>query len=89
MLRPSPTESTTGLQVRSLRQSRCGMILARNRRAGARLVVEAAMMEKHYVWVTTRRLMPGTLQDFEQAWRPEQVQEIVSRSAEEPEANGR
>lgn len=29
-------------------------------------------MEERYVWVTTRRLKPGTLQDFEQAWRPEQ-----------------
>jgi heme-degrading monooxygenase HmoA len=29
------------------------------------------MMEERYVWVTTRRLMPGTLEDFERAWRPE------------------
>lgn len=29
-------------------------------------------MEERYVWVTTRRLKPGALQDFEQAWRPGQ-----------------
>ncbi|GHI06028.1 hypothetical protein AQI88_28200 [Streptomyces cellostaticus] len=28
-------------------------------------------MEEHYVWVTTRRLQPGTtLEEFERAWRP-------------------
>ena len=29
------------------------------------------MTEERYVWVSTRRLMPGTLEDFERAWRPE------------------
>ncbi len=29
------------------------------------------MTDERYVWVTTRRLMPGTLDDFERAWRPE------------------
>ncbi|WP_225828124.1 hypothetical protein [Streptomyces naphthomycinicus] len=27
-------------------------------------------MDEHYVWVTTRRLQPGTLAEFESAWRP-------------------
>lgn len=28
-------------------------------------------MEEHFVWVTTRRIRPGTLEDFERAWRPD------------------
>ena len=27
-------------------------------------------MQEHFVWVTTRRIRPGTLEDFEGAWRP-------------------
>lgn len=27
-------------------------------------------MEEHFVWMTTRRIKPGTLTAFEQAWRP-------------------
>jgi heme-degrading monooxygenase HmoA len=27
-------------------------------------------MEDHVVWMTTRRIRPGTLADFERAWRP-------------------
>ncbi|MFF3518823.1 hypothetical protein ACWEO4_46610 [Streptomyces sp. NPDC004393] len=27
-------------------------------------------MEEHFVWVTTRRLQPGTFEEFERAWRP-------------------
>ncbi|GHB70075.1 hypothetical protein GCM10010377_70990 [Streptomyces viridiviolaceus] len=27
-------------------------------------------MKEHFVWVTTRRIRPGTLNDFENAWRP-------------------
>jgi len=27
-------------------------------------------MEEHFVWMTTRRIKPGTLADFERAWRP-------------------
>ncbi|MCZ0989846.1 antibiotic biosynthesis monooxygenase [Streptomyces diastatochromogenes] len=27
-------------------------------------------MQEHYVWVTTRRLQPGSLEEFERAWRP-------------------
>jgi hypothetical protein len=29
------------------------------------------MMADRYVWVTTRQLTPGTLEEFERAWRPE------------------
>ncbi|MFJ9826776.1 hypothetical protein ACIRSU_20750 [Streptomyces sp. NPDC101160] len=28
-------------------------------------------MEERFVWVTTRRIKPGTLKEFERAWRPE------------------
>ncbi|MER6948396.1 hypothetical protein ABT294_30650 [Nonomuraea sp. NPDC000554] len=27
-------------------------------------------MREHFVWVTTRRIKPGTLEEFERAWRP-------------------
>ncbi|ANP51054.1 heme-degrading monooxygenase HmoA [Streptomyces griseochromogenes] len=27
-------------------------------------------MEEYFVWVTTRRIRPGTLADFEKTWRP-------------------
>jgi heme-degrading monooxygenase HmoA len=27
-------------------------------------------MEEHFVWMTTRQIRPGTLADFERAWRP-------------------
>jgi hypothetical protein len=27
-------------------------------------------MEEHFVWMTTRQIQPGTLADFERAWRP-------------------
>jgi len=27
-------------------------------------------MDEHFVWMTTRRIKPGTLTDFERAWRP-------------------
>jgi heme-degrading monooxygenase HmoA len=27
-------------------------------------------MEEHFVWVTTRRIKPGTLTEFVRAWRP-------------------
>jgi heme-degrading monooxygenase HmoA len=37
-------------------------------------------MEKRYVWVTTRRLKPGTLDDFERAWRPQQRPEGMERA---------
>lgn len=28
-------------------------------------------MQEHFVWMTTRRIRPGTLQDFERVWRPD------------------
>ena len=37
-------------------------------------------MERRYVWVTTRRVKPGTLEDFERAWRPEQHPEGMERA---------
>ncbi|MGW2083855.1 hypothetical protein [Streptomyces sp. NPDC001880] len=27
-------------------------------------------MVEHFVWVTTRRIKPGALEEFERAWRP-------------------
>jgi heme-degrading monooxygenase HmoA len=27
-------------------------------------------MEEHFVWMTTRRIKPGTLTEFERAWQP-------------------
>jgi heme-degrading monooxygenase HmoA len=27
-------------------------------------------MEEHFVWMTTRRIRPRTLADFERSWRP-------------------
>jgi heme-degrading monooxygenase HmoA len=34
------------------------------------LVGEEAIMEDYFVWMTTRQIKPGTLIDFERAWRP-------------------
>jgi heme-degrading monooxygenase HmoA len=56
-------------------------------------VNEEAAMETRYVWVTTRRLKPGTLEDFERAWRPEQRPEGLERafaywSSDDPEVIG-
>jgi hypothetical protein len=31
------------------------------------LVMEEVTMEEHFVWMTTRRIRPGTLADFERA----------------------
>jgi len=28
-------------------------------------------MEEHFVWTTTRQIKPGTLTQFERAWRPD------------------
>jgi hypothetical protein len=38
--------------------------------ARATLVAKEATMEEHFVWMTTRQVKPGTLTDFERAWRP-------------------
>jgi heme-degrading monooxygenase HmoA len=46
-------------------------------------------METFYVWVTTRRLPPGTLDDFEHAWRPEQRPDGLQRAFAYWSADGR
>jgi heme-degrading monooxygenase HmoA len=33
--------------------------------------MEEAAVEEHFVWVTTRRIRPGALEEFERAWRPD------------------
>jgi heme-degrading monooxygenase HmoA len=35
---------------------------------------------EYYVWMSTRRIRPGTLADFERAWRPETSPEGMSRA---------
>ncbi|MFG2289710.1 hypothetical protein ACGFOU_27015 [Streptomyces sp. NPDC048595] len=37
-------------------------------------------MEEHFVWVTTRRIKPGTLEDFERAWRPHPYPRALRRA---------
>jgi heme-degrading monooxygenase HmoA len=37
-------------------------------------------MEEHFVWMTTRRIRPGTLADFERAWRPDAHPEGMLRA---------
>ncbi|MEV0690341.1 MULTISPECIES: hypothetical protein [unclassified Streptomyces] len=37
-------------------------------------------MEEHFVWVTTRRIRPGTLEDFEKEWRPEPAPQGLRRA---------
>jgi heme-degrading monooxygenase HmoA len=37
-------------------------------------------MEEHFVWMTTRRIKPGTLKDFERAWRPDFSPEGLRRA---------
>jgi heme-degrading monooxygenase HmoA len=37
-------------------------------------------MEEHFVWMTTRRIKPGTLADFERAWRPASHPEGMRRA---------
>jgi heme-degrading monooxygenase HmoA len=41
---------------------------------------EEAAMEERYVWATTRRLSPGTLDQFLRAWRPERHPEGMERA---------
>jgi hypothetical protein len=36
----------------------------------AALVTREATMQEHFVWMTTRRIRPDVLGDFEAAWRP-------------------
>src|SRR5687768_2388059 len=37
-------------------------------------------MEEHFVWMTTRRIRPGTLAEFERAWRPDPFPEGLRRA---------
>ena len=37
-------------------------------------------MEERYVWVTTRRLPPATLEEFLRAWRPERHPEGMEKA---------
>ncbi len=37
-------------------------------------------MEEHFAWMTTRRIKPGTLTDFERAWRPDTHPEGMLRA---------
>jgi hypothetical protein len=34
-------------------------------------MAQEVTMEEHFVWMTTRRIRPGTLAEFERAWRPD------------------
>lgn len=38
--------------------------------------------EQHVVWITTRKIKPGTYEDFRQAWRPKGVPEGMLRAYE-------
>jgi len=48
--------------------------------ATAVLVPGEATMEEHFVWMTTRRIKPGTLAGFERAWRPDAHPEGMLRA---------
>ena len=37
-------------------------------------------MDEQFVWMTTRRIQPGTLTDFERAWRPDTHPEGMLRA---------
>ena len=37
-------------------------------------------MKEHFVWMTTRKIKPGTLTDFERAWRPDTHPEGMLRA---------
>ncbi len=44
------------------------------------VVVREVMVEEHFVWMTTRRIRPGVLADFEGAWRPGTAPEGMLRA---------
>jgi hypothetical protein len=50
---------------------------------------EEAIAEEHVVWMTTRQLMPGTLADFERAWRPDTHPEGMLRAYASSPTDGR
>ena len=37
-------------------------------------------MDEHFVWITTRQIKPGTLTEFERAWRPDAHPEGMLRA---------
>jgi heme-degrading monooxygenase HmoA len=39
-------------------------------------------VEQLYVWITTRRIKPGTYEEFSRAWRPEEIPEGMLRAFE-------
>lgn len=39
-------------------------------------------MEQYYVWITTRRIKPGTREEFARAWRPAEFPEGMVRAYE-------
>lgn len=45
-----------------------------------RRVREEATVEEFFVWMTTRQLKPGTLAEFERAWRPDTHPEGMLRA---------
>jgi heme-degrading monooxygenase HmoA len=51
------------------RHNQAGLAVPAAAVATARVLEEAAM-EEHFVWMTTRRIKPGTPAEFERAWRP-------------------
>jgi heme-degrading monooxygenase HmoA len=38
------------------------------------------MMKEQFIWITTRRIKPGTLHEFEKAWRPEPAPQGLRRA---------
>jgi len=38
--------------------------------------------EEHVVWITTRRIKPGSYEEFRQAWRPKEFPEGMLRAYE-------
>jgi heme-degrading monooxygenase HmoA len=46
------------------------------------------MAEEYVVWITTRRLKPGTREDFDRAWRPGRFPEGMLRAYECYSADG-
>jgi hypothetical protein len=39
-------------------------------------------MDQQYVWITTRRIKPGTYEEFSRAWRPDEIPEGMLRAWE-------
>jgi heme-degrading monooxygenase HmoA len=46
-------------------------------------------VEEHFVWMTTRQIKPGTLAEFERAWRPDMHPEGMLRAYAYWSADGR